>query len=99
MPQNQKLNHSKFKLRTKHKIWVILILAFLSVQFLNFTGFCYGELSYLSKREILDRHLFSPDYSKLSEHEKVQKLKERGAEYPGCCTIKGEPLDSVHQIE
>lgn len=39
----------------KNPIKIVLLTIFLTVQYLNFTGFCYSEGRYLSKDELLKR--------------------------------------------
>lgn len=84
MSQNQKSKKPKFKLTENHKVWIGVIAVVLSFQFLTFTGFCYGELSYLSKRELLDRYL---SVQSLNEDQKIKSAAKRGLDYPGCCNI------------
>ncbi|SHG99570.1 hypothetical protein SAMN04488109_2811 [Chryseolinea serpens] len=75
------------KQHKKSALALAIILA--SIQFLNFTGFCYSELRYLDRYELLDRFLFGPSTA-FTEDEKIQKIAIRGGEYPGCCRITPE---------
>lgn len=70
----------------------ILFIGILTLQFLNFSGFCYSEFRYLSERELVKNFLFGADNSESSEIILAQKLKEtRGGEFPSCCRVDGEP--------
>ena len=80
---------------SKKWLWLIIPLAILlPVQFLNHTGFCYGEMRYLSEQELIDRFLFRKAGDDMGFEEKVEAAKHRpypgwasGIEYPSCCRI------------
>ena len=74
---------------SKKWLWILIPIAILlPFQFLTMTGLCYSEMRYLSKRELVDRTLFSENASKMSLDEKVQEMKARdGSEYPKNCRV------------
>jgi len=43
------------KFISNHPIKIILLIAFITIEYLNFTGFCYSEIRYLAKEELLKR--------------------------------------------
>ena len=101
----------KQKDNAKHKklIWlliyfVIFILLILPVQYLNQTGFCYGEMRYLNEQELLDRHLFGKDADKMTMHAKLSILEERNKDprrsyklinYPDCCHVSKNHMSTT----
>ena len=54
-------------------LW-LLVLVPVSLLSINFAllnqGFCYKEMSFLFKREMLDRVIFGQDFRQISENEK-----------------------------
>lgn len=78
--------------RREQLIWLGLALFFLALQPLNFSGFCYSDLRWYDKRELLDIYLFGKDGLTMTEAEKIRKLKdEKDGVYPDCCWIDDLP--------
>lgn len=70
----------------KRWMWFPFLTVFFLLQFLNFSGFCYSDLRWYSKRQLVDIYLFGPEGLKMTEAEKIKKLKEdQDGEYPDCC--------------
>ncbi|MCB1782818.1 MAG: hypothetical protein KDI13_02380 [Alphaproteobacteria bacterium] len=88
------------KPRRKWKQWILFVFFLIigPTQYLNHTGFCYQEMRYLDKREIVDGFLFSKKYGRHIEvsnirnmtlGEKKKIMKVRGIEtYPNNCRIQ-----------
>lgn len=84
------------KIKFFPKLLLLLVLVPVSLLSINFTllnqGFCYKEMSFLSKREMLDRVIFGQDFMQISENEKSEILSRRNyLGYPNNCrfTKKG----------
>ena len=84
---------------SKTWLWILIPIAILlPLQFLTMTGFCYSEMRYLSKRELVDRVLFDSDFRKgsitLTQEEKTRIAEDRySAKYPNFCKVNGRPFD------
>lgn len=65
----------------KKRIVVSLLLFVLVVQSLNFTGFCFSKIQYLSPLEIT--------YAGMAETKDIDESMKQ--EPPACCRVTGEP--------
>lgn len=77
------------KPRSRKKwIWTSIVLSFFLLQFLNFSGFCYSDLRWYSKRQLVDIYLFGREGLEMSEAAKIKKIaEEKGGIYPDCCRL------------
>lgn len=78
--------------RSRRKIWpfglVFALVLLIGFESLNFSGFCYRDLRWYDKRQLLDLYFFGPDAFSLSEAEKIRKLmEEKNGVYPDCCWV------------
>lgn len=58
--------------------YLVIIVIFALFQSLNFSGFCFSEMKYLSEKELLDRMLFGKSSHELTKQMKKQIISTRG---------------------
>lgn len=75
----------------KKRVLTIVLAAMVPVQFLNFTGFCYSEMRYLSDLELTYAGVTFPDETELSPEDRQRMIQREGEPFPFCCRVDGEP--------
>ena len=77
--------------RTRRTAALSLLAAFLMLEFLNFTGFCYRDLKYFSDQELTDiavrRVLAEPKSVKPDDLISYVSAQDLYAKNPDCCVL------------
>ena len=78
---------------SKRRIFIFVILCLLWLNFfLLDRGFCYREMTFMSKRQMMERFVFGEDADIMTLEEKAAKLERLGRkEHPNHCSIRDQP--------